>query len=118
MLRLLTEEMSVGVRKNKNTMVAVNCPEFSACVSRQPCVSQRMHVPGAHSLAHLEPCSHIDVPARRQTLCNEGRGFVRSQRRNRFHRSRHRHSTLDLGTRRWSTLYSQLDQPCHPSFVV
>jgi hypothetical protein len=38
MLRLLAQEMCVRVRKNKNTMITVNRSEFSASVSRQPCV--------------------------------------------------------------------------------
>src|SRR5262249_42718444 len=70
MLRLLTKQMSVGVWKNKNSMVAVNRPEFSAHVSRQPSVSYWMDVPSAHLLAHPEPCRHIHVPARRHPLRN------------------------------------------------
>src|SRR5215469_7715162 len=98
-LRVLTEEMRVAVRENKNTMIAVNRPEFSARVPRQPCVSQRMHIPGTHSLTHLEPRGHIQVSRRWNASRNKSCNIFRTQRRNRFLRSRRGHATLDLGTR-------------------
>src|SRR5260370_35226627 len=118
MLWLLAKEIRVGIRKNENTVIAVDRPEFSARVTRQPRVPPRMDVARAPPLSRLEPCSQLHVPARRQTLCDQCHRLVRSQRRNRLYEALRMRSTLDPGAPPQPPCHNQLDQPPHPSFLV
>ena len=54
MLRLLAEEMGVGVGKNENAVVAMDSSDLSARVARQARMTHRIEVAGADLLAKLE----------------------------------------------------------------
>jgi hypothetical protein len=54
MLRLLAEEMRVGVRKNENAVVTIDRSYFAARVPRQPGMSHGIDVAGAHSLSDFK----------------------------------------------------------------
>jgi len=53
-LRLLTLEMSVGVREDKNPVVAVDGAEFAPRVARQARMADWIDVAGAHLLSRLK----------------------------------------------------------------
>src|ERR1700676_3818971 len=97
MLRLLAEEMCMGVRKNKDAVVAIDQAEFAACVAREARVPDRMHIPCAHAIAGSETRSYRDVAVRGHTFCNQRGSFFRSECGSRFGRSLGRFPALKLG---------------------
>src|SRR5579863_10248220 len=64
MLRFLALKLCVRVRKDVHAVVTMDRARLSASVARQARVTGRMHVAGAHALAHLEVWRHRYVPAR------------------------------------------------------
>ena len=53
-LRLLAEEVSVGVGEYKHAVIALNHADLSARVTRQSCMTRRMQITGAHAHTCLE----------------------------------------------------------------
>ena len=60
MLRLLSEELGVGVREYKNAMVAFDGPKLSAHVTWQTRMSDGIDVASAHALAGLDDLGLTD----------------------------------------------------------
>ncbi len=81
MLRLLTQEMRVGVRENKNAVIAVNGADFSASVTGEAGVAHGMNVAGADLLARSKAWRHQDGPASGHALRNQKFRFLDGQSR-------------------------------------
>src|ERR1700676_5277236 len=98
MLWLLAEEMGVTVREDIHAMVPADRTKFPARVAWQARVTDRMHVAGAHALAHLETRGHRHVPPRMRASI-EHEYVVGSERRDRLGRARLQRAALDLRAR-------------------
>src|SRR6266851_1697674 len=81
MLRLLAEVVSVGVRKDKYAVVAVDDAELSARVAREARMTHGMNVARTHALARLEARRNRHVTAGRHTFRNQRRRLLNSERR-------------------------------------
>ena len=83
MLRLLTEMMGIGVRKDKDTVVTLDRAELRAHVTWQAGVTLRVHVARPDALTYLEArvttgisaggAALRDHPPRHPTVGSEGR---------------------------------------------
>ena len=54
MLRVLTEKMRIGVRKDVYPMVEIDCADLIPRVPRQPRMPRRIDIASPHALAYLE----------------------------------------------------------------
>src|SRR5258708_38819647 len=84
MLRFLAEEMSVGVRKNKDAMIPFDRTDFSARVAWQARVTHWMHIAGANALARLKTRSNRYLPARIDARGDHRRCLIGRERRRRL----------------------------------
>ena len=78
-LRLLAEEMGVGIREDKDAVIPLNRPKLCAYVARQGgcdrpdgCCGPGMAVAGPDALAHFVARDHRNVSARRLAVCDQG----------------------------------------------
>src|ERR1700730_964045 len=110
MLRLFTEEMRVGIRKNENAVLSIDCSEFSACVSRQPRMSHRIDVAGTHLLAHFEARGHLYVAVCVNAIGKRSWDLISGQRRGRSGRARRGHAALNLRSGNQAPPNQQLEQ--------
>ena len=53
--------MGVGVGKNVNTVIPIDRAEFSASVTREPCMTGGIDVAGTHALTGLESRGHLHI---------------------------------------------------------
>ena len=80
MLRLLAEEMRIGIRENKDAVVAIDHAELAARVAREARMPDRMHVPCAHAIAGSKTRSYRNIAARWNAFCNQHGNFFGSER--------------------------------------
>src|SRR5690348_3591100 len=85
MLRLVAQKMRTRIGKNKDAMVAMDGSDFSARITRQARMADRIDIPSAHLLAHFEAWRNRQI-ALGVNAGGEGNGvdFVRGQRRSLF----------------------------------
>src|ERR1700737_4072895 len=97
MLRILAEEMCVGVREDKNSIVTVDRAEFSARVTWQTRVAHKINVASANALAGLELRSHRHIAACWHAFRNQHGHFLHGERRDRLGRALGWDSAFYLG---------------------
>src|SRR4029077_100345 len=98
-LRLLTLEQGIRVRKNEYAVIKMDGAEFSARVSRQPCMASGIDDPGAHRLSRQKTSRHRNIPASGRAPVTRGGYLFGGERRRGFARPRRRLSALDFPVR-------------------
>src|SRR5215831_20772490 len=88
MLWLFAEEMGVSIRKYKDAVVTNNRATFASRITRQTCVSYRMHIPAAHAPAHLKTRGDFHVAIRWNTFVNQLGNSIDGERRRGLRRAR------------------------------
>src|SRR4029077_9255745 len=117
-LRLLALEQGIRVRKNEYAVIKMDGAEFSARVSRQPCMACRIDDPGAHRLSGLKMRRHRNIPAGGRAPVTRGGYLLGGERRRGFARLRRWLPALDFPVRDKPSPLKQLYQTCIPFFVV
>src|SRR2546423_2473552 len=98
MLRVLAEEVGVGVGKDEHPMIALNCAEPSASVARQSRVAGRVDVARANALADAELRRDRRIALGRHTIFDQCLHLVDGQRGSRLLRTASRLATIDLSS--------------------
>src|SRR5690242_14744783 len=97
MLRILSEKVSISIRKHKYAAVPFHSAEFAPSVTRQPCVAYRIYVTGTYALTRIETGSQRNCPTRRCALGDPRANWISSRRRA-WHGSGDLHARLDFGS--------------------
>src|SRR6516165_2334628 len=99
MLGPLADEVSVGVRKDKDAVIPLNRPGLASSVARQARMTHRMHIAGPHALACLEAGYHVYAPARGHAFRDERGRLLNREGRRHLGLALGWDSALDLGSR-------------------
>src|SRR6266571_1400621 len=118
MLRLLAEVVSVGVRKDKYAVVAVDDAELSARVAREARMTHGMNVARTHALARLEARRNRHVTACRHTFRDQCCRFLSGQRGNCNGGARRKFASFDLSGRDEASLRQQHKESLELPLVV
>lgn len=119
MLRLLAEEMGVGVGKNENAVVAMDSPDLSAHVTRQARMTYRIEVAGSDLLARLKARRDRQVALGVDAGGKDDRAnLIRGQRRGHFGRAPGRHATFNFSGSDQAPSNQQIAQSREPLFVI
>src|ERR1700686_461180 len=110
--------MSVGIREDENTVVAVDRAELRAHVAGQAGVADGIDVERTHPLADLEPWRDVGSATGWGAFGNQRCNLVGREWRRHPHRSGRSLAALDLRPTGEALPDHQLDEARDPFFVI
>src|SRR4030095_15789811 len=118
MLRLLAEELRVGIREHEHATIRRDRSVLATRVARQARMTTRMHIAGADPLPGFERGANTDLAPCGNASFNHRRNHRRRQLRRLLRGPGSRRAAVDLRLRHEAHLDDLYCQSCGPSRVV
>src|SRR5690349_1429099 len=98
MLRILSQKVSISIRKYEYAAILFDSAKFAPSVTRQPCVAYRVYIAGTYALTRLETGSQPSFPTRRCAIGDSCPNLVSGKGRSWHRTSADLDSGLDFGS--------------------